>query len=457
MQDHSDSLGPQRAPYQTGDSIVNRTSVAAHGAAKVFREFKWGLLTLFLMMVVVISLIYDGGKRKNEKTAQAKSGQAAAVKKKNADHKAGGPQEQEQGLGILDREDQPPGMPAYRSPLDDRIGRAMPHRPDPNRPDPYYGTQQVQQRGSEQGRPLHSNQNQAHPPQVPAGPPTLDPLRQPVQYQHRYGSPAHQDAAARDRFEQRTVTTGVRPGTGYQGGVEANQNGLEQIRQITRQGERPSHLRSAKRTYVVKDGDTLSHIAQQLFPGAVRKGTQQLAEANRHLFSDPRRMRPGMVLNVPETPQAAANTQQAHSPQRQTAQANGTSGSSLQQSIAGLQGARNEVPAGASKPGLLYTVQPGDTLAGIAQKKLNNGRRWVEIFKQNKDVLRDPSHLRVGQQLTLPAQPSAEVPSSSSAKPSKSSTALTPIKRKIMAVQNVEPEAAQAVTDPKDFTPQWMP
>jgi len=34
------------------------------GAAKVFREFKWGLLTLFLLMVVVIGLVYDGGKKR---------------------------------------------------------------------------------------------------------------------------------------------------------------------------------------------------------------------------------------------------------------------------------------------------------------------------------------------------------------------------------------------------------
>jgi nucleoid-associated protein YgaU len=49
---------------------VGRSTSVTSGAAKVFREFKWGLLTLFLLMVVVIGLVYDGGKKK--KLAEAK-------------------------------------------------------------------------------------------------------------------------------------------------------------------------------------------------------------------------------------------------------------------------------------------------------------------------------------------------------------------------------------------------
>jgi len=56
-----------------GASAHGRTGMM-DGAAKVFREFKWGLLTLFLLMVVVIGLVYDGGKKKaaeKEKAAAA--------------------------------------------------------------------------------------------------------------------------------------------------------------------------------------------------------------------------------------------------------------------------------------------------------------------------------------------------------------------------------------------------
>jgi nucleoid-associated protein YgaU len=44
------------------------------GAAKVFREFKWGLLTLFLLMVVVVGLVYDGGRKKKGPTADLPKG-----------------------------------------------------------------------------------------------------------------------------------------------------------------------------------------------------------------------------------------------------------------------------------------------------------------------------------------------------------------------------------------------
>src|SRR4051812_15280229 len=43
---------------------IGRSTSVTSGAAKVFREFKWGLLTLFLLMVVVIALVYDGGKKR---------------------------------------------------------------------------------------------------------------------------------------------------------------------------------------------------------------------------------------------------------------------------------------------------------------------------------------------------------------------------------------------------------
>jgi nucleoid-associated protein YgaU len=47
---------------QTGN--VGSSTSTGSGAAKVFKEFKWGLLTLFLLMVVVIGLVYDGGRKK---------------------------------------------------------------------------------------------------------------------------------------------------------------------------------------------------------------------------------------------------------------------------------------------------------------------------------------------------------------------------------------------------------
>ena len=57
-----DSQTNASAVAQTAN--IGRSTSVTSGAAKVFREFKWGLLTLFLLMVVVIGLVYDGGKKK---------------------------------------------------------------------------------------------------------------------------------------------------------------------------------------------------------------------------------------------------------------------------------------------------------------------------------------------------------------------------------------------------------
>ena len=57
------------------------------------------------------------------------------------------------------------------------------------------------------------------------------------------------------------------------------------------------HTATAKRTYTVKSGDSLSKIAQsQLGDGAKWKA---LYEANRDQISDPDLIHPGQVLNLP--------------------------------------------------------------------------------------------------------------------------------------------------------------
>jgi len=53
-----------------------------------------------------------------------------------------------------------------------------------------------------------------------------------------------------------------------------------------------------------------------------------------------------------------------------------------------------------TKPGANYTVVPGDSLSKIAAAK-NTAGGWQAIFQRNQDVLRNPSQLRVGQQLTI--------------------------------------------------------
>lgn len=49
-----------------------------------------------------------------------------------------------------------------------------------------------------------------------------------------------------------------------------------------------------------------------------------------------------------------------------------------------------------------YTVQPGDSLSKIAKEQLGDASRWKEIFEANKETIKDPNLIRVGQEITLP-------------------------------------------------------
>lgn len=52
---------------------------------------------------------------------------------------------------------------------------------------------------------------------------------------------------------------------------------------------------------------------------------------------------------------------------------------------------------------MTYTVQSGDTLGEISQKLLGTVRRQHELIALNRDVLKDPDHLRAGMVLKLPS------------------------------------------------------
>lgn len=51
-----------------------------------------------------------------------------------------------------------------------------------------------------------------------------------------------------------------------------------------------------------------------------------------------------------------------------------------------------------------YTVAKGDSLWSIAKKQLGDGRRYIEIFKLNQNIIKNPSRISIGQKLVLPAK-----------------------------------------------------
>jgi nucleoid-associated protein YgaU len=49
-----------------------------------------------------------------------------------------------------------------------------------------------------------------------------------------------------------------------------------------------------------------------------------------------------------------------------------------------------------------YVVQAGDSLSKIAKELLGDAARWPEIFELNKDQIKDPNLIQVGQELRIP-------------------------------------------------------
>ncbi len=64
------------------------------------------------------------------------------------------------------------------------------------------------------------------------------------------------------------------------------------------------------------------------------------------------------------------------------------------------------VPAFAST----YTVKKGDSLWSISKQQLGSGARWREIYEANKDVIKDPNRIYVGQVLQIPGTEPAPEP-----------------------------------------------
>ena len=49
-----------------------------------------------------------------------------------------------------------------------------------------------------------------------------------------------------------------------------------------------------------------------------------------------------------------------------------------------------------------HEVKRGETLSKIAQKYYGDASLYPKIFEANKDVLKDPNMIRIGQKLRIP-------------------------------------------------------
>ena len=143
---------------------------------------------------------------------------------------------------------------------------------------------------------------------------------------------------------------------------------------ITRPTPRVQESEPAVETYTVQDGDTLA-ILSEIFYGSQRYA-DFLMTSNPQI-TDPRSMKPGMQIRIPELPADVRNADNAASVRVDTPQA-----------IADTES---------------YVVREGDSFYLIARRKLGAGSRWPEIYELNKDLVGgDPKGLRAGQTIRIP-------------------------------------------------------
>jgi len=57
-----------------------------------------------------------------------------------------------------------------------------------------------------------------------------------------------------------------------------------------------------------------------------------------------------------------------------------------------------------------HIVEKGDTLWGIAKEYLGSGFKWEEIYEANKDLIKDPNLIYVGQEFVIPGEEEPEAP-----------------------------------------------
>ncbi len=76
------------------------------------------------------------------------------------------------------------------------------------------------------------------------------------------------------------------------------------------------------------------------------------------------------------------------------------SGSEIEPELLARKDAKPVKPA--EKEPQKYVVVAGDTLSAIAKKVYGDVDRWKEIFEANKDTVKDPNAIRVGQELVIP-------------------------------------------------------
>ena len=133
---------------------------------------------------------------------------------------------------------------------------------------------------------------------------------------------------------------------------------------------------------VVQKGDNYTKISQRVY-GTVRYFSA-LAVFNQHRIAEPKNMRPGMVVLVPDKEVLEERYPELFVDSKPKA-------AELPEFLVLEDGS----PA--------YRVGEQETLSEISARFLGRSARWIEIYRLNQSILNDPNKLKAGLILALPA------------------------------------------------------
>ncbi|MFH0939030.1 MAG: LysM peptidoglycan-binding domain-containing protein [Planctomycetota bacterium] len=342
---------------------IGRSTSLSGGTAKIFREFKWGLLTLFLLMVVVIGLVYDSGPKK-------KSGEISKTKVAEISP--------EINLDLGGETGMPPTA------LTSTGNTNIPIAQNPSRAT-----------GQRSIGPIIEVPNLPSSNQLNTAISSINPINPPIAKSEK---PTPSDKS----------------------------------------------IVSATTEYVVKSGDTLTRIANEMLPG--KGNVKAILEANKESLSDPNRLRVGMMLKIPNALSAAP---EAHLKSTEPLKPKIIAGSGALQT-------KSEVPAADASE---YVVQNGDTLERIARKLFNDGRKWRDLYEWNREQLSDPSRLRQGQTLKIKSVKTVIAPPTPTPTPPNSARVETqapthPAPAKKVASATTEPHALKPTVAKEEAAPE---
>lgn len=160
--------------------------------------------------------------------------------------------------------------------------------------------------------------------------------------------------------------------------------------------------RSTVQTHVVQSGDNLALIAQKYYgkeEGNRHVVIDALFKANQHTLPSADKVRVGQKLTIPPLDTLMTRPVQAAEP-IQTAQRTEETGSTFRERLSSLF-ERSDQETETSRV-RIHVVQTGESLWGIAESTLGDGKRYKEILKLNK-AIKDADDVVVGMRLKIPS------------------------------------------------------